>query len=147
VGVHVKITVKAEGFKNGEALLRKGVSGYETIITEELQKFGDEVIEKLRGDAKAGVFGPPKEHDDGKPVLIDTGNYLESYKAEVAGMEMHLGPTGNNKHMTNEQLADVLEYGVGGIPARPHVRPTVLWAESRIPLLARRIARGLLGNR
>lgn len=143
----MKITVKTTGFAQGEALLRKGASDYETIIAKELQTFGDEVIEKLREDAKAGVFGPPKEHDNGKPVLIDTGNYLESYRAEVAGMQMRLGPTGDNKHMTNEQLADVLEYGVGGIPARPHVRPTVLWAEGRIPLLARRIARGLLGNR
>lgn len=129
----MKITCKLTGFEEGKAELRKAKGRLKKAATKALQEFGDAAVEKLKTDAKAGAFGPAKKRDDGNPPLIRKGVYINSYVARASGFEVDLCAEGMNTFLSNEDLADLLEYGFGDTPAHPHLRPLTVWIEQEAP--------------
>lgn len=138
MGLHVKVSVNARQLDDGTDYYRKLSRGIKRGIDKALQELGDHCVEKLKTEAEAGAYGPPKVRGSGPP-LIKTHNYISSFRATVKGGLLSIGPTGMNERMSNEALGELLEYGSGGIPARPHMRPMTLYIE--------RIAAEFLGPR
>jgi hypothetical protein len=80
--------------------------------------------------------------------LIDTGNYIDSWKAEqVSPVEAYIGPTGQNTHMSNQKLGNLLEYGTEGMPARPHMRSVTRWLDKTgSKMLGKEVRDGIFGR-
>ncbi len=124
----MNITIKLNGFAEGQAAIRQNLRDLPNIAEEALLAMGDKAIEKLRSDAYAGRFGSSKA--DGLS-LIDLENYINSYKASSAGrLSMQINPEGQNQHMSNAELAELLEYGTTKMPAIPHIRILGHWIET-----------------
>lgn len=141
----MKLSVKLYGFAEGRGQLKRMQRGYRRVAAAALLDFGNEAVQKLKNDASAGAFGPPKRKDDGKPPLIDTFVYINSYKAVAVGeLELAIIAEGDNLNMSNAALAELLEYGSTKIAARPHLRVLGVWAEANMPTkVGEKIARGL----
>lgn len=147
----LKIKIGAGDFKRLEGDIRSTSGRFASVVHEELKGFCEDRIKDLKRDIWSNEYNlPPKWRDNGKPPLIDSEKYINSYQANVKGTEASIGATGMNDHMSNEELGELLEYGLAGengFPARPHLRPWEAQVESKLPLLGKRIRDGLLGNR
>lgn len=146
----MKIVIKTNQLEALEKELRSGSKRIPRLINDELRTFGQEAIEDLKKKVWANAFElPEKNRDNGKPPLVDSEKYINSFSGVVKDGVLAIEPTGENDHMSNAELSEVLEYGLPaqGIPARPHIRPWNDGIERKIPLLMERIANGILGNR
>lgn len=144
----MKVTVRLTNFKEGAALLKAGSRRFKSVVKDELRVFSEEAVQRLKEMVLNNELNlPPKRRPDGKPPLYDSGKYISSYKVEMTGNVSSIGPTGLNDNMSNEELANILEFGDGmGIPPRPHLRPLGLWIERKLPTLAERIVRNVLSG-
>jgi len=144
----IKLRVSASGFKEGSDDFQERAARFEEVASRELHAFSLETIAELKRAVWANDYNlPAKRRDNGKPPLIDSGKYIDSYQAETNGLETNIGPTGMNDNMSNEELAEVLEFGNASVPARPHLRPLGRWIELKLPTLGERIVNGLSGRR
>jgi hypothetical protein len=135
----VNIRVILRGFSEGQAKLSKAEKAFKKTVGTELKKLGDECIAEMQLAAYASAFGPPKARDDGKPPLIDTQEYIDSYRARIEGeTTLVITAEGENAKMSNEALGEILEYGRGPAgfggpaPPRPHQRVLRLKIERRL---------------
>lgn len=85
-----------------------------------LKKAGDKAIADFQTKARAGGFQPAKVAPREGPPLIDTENYVNSFRAEAHGGSLDILVVGDNLTMPNAELSDVLEYSRHG---RVHIRP------------------------
>lgn len=99
-----------------KAAMQRAVKGY-----------AEDLVFRFKADVKGGLLKlAPKQRGTGVP-LVDTEKYITSWKATTKqGPSFTIGPTGNNARMSNEALGQLLEYGHGNMPARPHMRVLVL---------------------
>ena len=140
----VKVIVRVKGFSEGEMRFKKASGAFDSVVKEELMIFGNEAIRELKDwiySRKLEVI--PKRRRDGKPTLVDSDKYIESYQTIMNDRTASITATGMNDNMSNEDLAEKLEYGDAQQPARPHLRPLELWIENRLDILGDRIAKGL----
>src|SRR4029077_17708832 len=105
----------------------------------------DEHVKWLQNKVRADELGlEPKKRADGKPPLIDTENYITSYGSFIENYTtLGIVSVGMNTFMPNKDLAELLEYGWGAVPPRPHIRPLAIMMQHDAPVLGDRIARGL----
>lgn len=150
---NMPIKVKLGGFDEGIQAFQMASGRFESIVSKELKIWGDEAVAHLKASVYLGELDlAPKMRDNGKPVLIDTETYINSYVAEIVdNLSMAINAIGENRLMTNQTLGELLEYGWVGegswiVPARPHIRPLTLWMLNRVNILGERILRGLLGH-
>lgn len=142
------INVKLDGFKDGVAELQAMADNFEPAVHDELQKFGNEVVDYLQDTARSSGFNlPPKARPDGNPPLIHLGIYIDSYVAVVEDWNLGIISEGNNTRMSNADLAELLEFGWGDHPAMPHLRPTLFWMEKRANVLGGRIFDAISSHR
>ena len=133
--IHVK--TKAIGFEEGRAKIRAAIAALESeIIPEALEHWGDGLCELFRKRALANGFGEDT-------AIVDTQTYIDSWKAQVDGTKLGVGPTGDNKNMSNEALGELLEYGTAKMPARPHQRWLDEMGKNRINQLGKEIGDAL----
>lgn len=85
-----------------------------------LKKAGDKAIGDFQAKALAGGFLPAKAPPREGPPLVDTKNYIMSFRAEAHGGALDIDLVGDNVTMSNEELSGVLEYSSHG---RRHLRP------------------------
>jgi phage gpG-like protein len=81
----------------------------------------EQAVDDFKAAAYASTFGPPKVRGSGPP-LIDSGKYIDSFTVSVVGTDVLVTVEGQNDRMSNYELGELLEYGYGNIPARPHQR-------------------------
>jgi len=142
----VKIEVKVSGFKEGAAMFRGASRRFKKVMEKQLQKFGDDLVRETQARIQGGDFGPPKVRGDGPP-LYDKGIYCKSFEARANGTKLLFGPEGDNLNMSNAALSELLEYGTKKMPARPHIRAILTYAERTAPRYFNEdTLRGLLGN-
>lgn len=72
------------------------------------------------------------------PPLIDTASYVNSIKVRRDPEGYRVGP--EKKY---DPIAAYLEFGTSKMPARPHWRPTFLWARVNLGLAGRAVLNGL----
>lgn len=140
------IKVKLSGFREGAADICRMKEQFAPTVKRELKTFGDESIQWLQKQIRISAFPlPPKKHDNHRPVLIDTENYIRSYQAFVEDKPLLLGlvSVGMNKNMLNEDLAELLEWGWKHRPPSPHLRPLAVYMESQAGVLGDRISKAL----
>jgi hypothetical protein len=144
----MKVTIKLQGFNEGLAEIRRARDRFPVVLKEELQKFGNEAVEHLKKTTWADGWGlPPKRHPNGKPPLIDSEKYINGYLAVVEGSSLGIYSQGMNDHMSNNDLAELLEYGNGmNLPPKPHLRPLFAWMEGRADVLGKRIFHGIFSK-
>lgn len=140
----MKITMKAQGFKEGSELFRKLAGNLEKMV---LKGVGDALLAEFKQRAYAGRFLPPKVSGLGPP-LIDTGAYVSSWSVEAKGRSVTVGPRGAHPEagMSNEALGELLEYGTGRTPARPHMRIMAAWLTSNAKRLVEKELKRVLGR-
>jgi len=114
------------------------------VADRELRRFADAKVKWLKAFILSNMVHPHKLHDDGKPTLFDSGKYLRGIKATVENGNLEIKPTGNNDHMSNEALGELLEWGAKGYPARPHWRILGLEVNNSLEALGRDIFKALL---
>lgn len=124
--------VTASGFKESELKMRLASKLYAPVVRWQLQRLGDAAVDWLKLMVRSDAFGlARKVRPNGKPPLIDTENYINSYVADVEDANLFIWSDGMNKNMPNEDLAELLEYGwhtaTSYVPARPHIRPMIRW--------------------
>lgn len=98
-----------------DAILDRAIDGY---YREELRKFREDIRQNRLGLA-------PKRRGPGPP-LYRFGVYLASWRYTRSGSSVRIRPTGMNGKLSNEALGEMLEYGYGDVPARPHMRVLAL---------------------
>lgn len=141
----VHITIRLKGFERGSKELKAASRNFKTVVATELRAFSQEAVDKLKSLVLNNELGlPAKRRPNGEPPLVDSRKYIYSYRVVMAGNKATIQPTGMNDNMSNAELADILEFGDGKIPARPHLRPLGLWVEQQLPKLGERIAHVLL---
>lgn len=144
----IKLVVKASGFKEGAEDFKKMASEFDAVASKELHQFSLDSIKEMQRALWAREYNlAEKARSNGKPPLIDSEKYINSYQAETNGLETGIGPTGMNDNMSNEDLAELLEYGDSTHVARPHLRPLGMWVEKQLPKLGERIINGLSRRR
>jgi hypothetical protein len=123
------IRVHMTGLSESELKLRLAAKAVDPVVRRELAVLGGEAVLWLQKKVKSGALGlAPKRHPDGKPPLVDTGTYINSYDSEVSDDNtLSIEAKGTNTNMANADLGELLEYGWGNVPARPHIRPLVRW--------------------
>jgi hypothetical protein len=143
MGASIKVSIS--GFSEGIEKIQEARLRLPKVVGEQLQVFGNEGIIWLKKRVYANTLGlAPKRRDDGKPPLIDTGVYIESYEVIIeSDFTMGIMASGMNTVMSNQALAELLEFGWGEVPARPHLRPLVAYMLSRTGVLGARIVREL----
>jgi hypothetical protein len=136
------------GFAEGLAGIRRARLSYAKAEKRALERLGKRAIEFLKRSIADGSFSlVPKRRPDGKPTLVRTGRYLKSWRSTVDGRTLGIGPTGSHGDgLTNEALGDLLEYGAGDIPARPHQRPTALFLEREAGAVGKEIEDAIAGS-
>jgi len=135
MGLHVKIRVRTRGFKEGQARFGRAVSAFGDIVGASLQAFGQRQVDDFKTEVKAGAFGRTKGH----PKLYDVGTYIESWTSRSEGVFLTIGPEGMNRHMSNYDLGEMLEYGWKGAPAIPHQRRFEIQVVAKLPELGKEI--------
>lgn len=96
---------------------------YQETVREALLTFGEREVERLKKQIDDNHFRLwPKE--EGVP-LIDTSVYRDSYTCTVLAGRLAIYSAGMQEDgkISNEELAEVLEYGYGRVPPMPHLRP------------------------
>ena len=142
------IKVTLGGFSEGAAELRRMRAKYPKAVEAATLAMAQEALDKLRDDAWAGAFGPPKRRPNGKPTLIDSEKYLNGYFVMRIGRGAAVDVQGQNDNMSNKALQGVLEYGRGDIAARPHLRIIQAWVNRvYVEKIGKRVVDGLLGGR
>lgn len=140
----MKLRITGVGFNEGARKIRSAASSLEERV---LQGVGDALIAELRRRVSAGEIIPPKL--TGGVALVKTGAYLASWRARMKGGSIEVGPTGGHPEagMSNEALGELLEYGHGDVPARPHMRPLYVWLSNNAEALVMKEVRRVLGGR
>lgn len=140
----MKITIKATGFEEGAAALAKMGKNLGAEVAKDV---GNQLVEAFQKRAKAGGFFPPKLRGKG-PTLIDTGEYVGSWKVVVKGSAASVGPQGahSTAGMSNSALGELLEYGHGDMAPRPHMRLMALWLKANVAKIAGKAVKRVLGS-
>lgn len=134
------ITIRLIGFAEGQKMFHDSARRYNKVVTQSLQEYGDDAVKWLKRNILGDDLGlAPKKRDNGEPPLVDSHKYAEGFKATVTGSEMGIRSEGDNDFMPNEDLTDLLEYGFGEVPARPHIRPLFNYMKSKAPKVGERI--------
>ena len=130
-----------------------------------LRDFGDDIVAYIQKRARSGGFsfedGGGKRRDNGKPPLIDTEKYINSFTPKLKGAgqktTLEIYNKGQNTNMSNSDLGELLEYGytaetsAGNTKTQrpiPHLAPTERWVETYgMAVLTRRIENALFGGK
>jgi hypothetical protein len=139
--------VKSNEWRAAVEMLKEAGSSVEDVVSKAMMKVSNEAVKRLQKSARAGAFGPPKKRGSGPP-LIDTGNYIDSWKVtQVSPFEADIGPTGQNTYLSNQALGTLLEYGTKTMPARPHMRSIARWMDKTgHKRLGKEVRDGLFGR-
>jgi hypothetical protein len=143
MGVHVIEITGRLILPPGGDVARRAAGRFDRVANEQLTIMGNELALRLRTFILQNEVRPPKKHPDGKPTLVDMGVYVKSIQARTSGLTCSISAEGQNTYMSNNALADLLEYGWAGAPPRPHWRIAGIWAEKNLPVLGERIGRAL----
>ena len=139
------IKVNLRGFEEGVAMFHHAVVHFRDVVGQELKIWGDENVEWLKTKVTHDELGlEPKKRNDGKPPLVDTTNYIMSYGAFLSEWDtLGIVSVGMNTFMSNQDLAELLEYGWNHSPPRPHLRPLGVHMQHEAGVLGSRITKSL----
>jgi hypothetical protein len=142
------IKVTLNGFKQGQEFFKRITENFGPVVGAELKTWTQENVDWMKEKVLGDDMGlAPKKRDDGKPPLIDTENYINSYMVFPQGFfSIGILSVGMNTFMSNEDLAEILEYGWKNGPARPHLRPMIVYMRNRANVLGERIVTRLFGS-
>lgn len=137
---------KTGPWSNYPTKLRQASADVHQDVLDATRKFVGEVREYLVSGVAQNRFrvAPITETtrrlrvgDKNAHPLIDTHDYLDAIQVQDVPGGFRLGFEKDPRGRDLDKVAQRLEFGTSRMPARPHWRPTQVWAAQNMPKLAR----------